>query len=64
MTNVLNLLRATELLRRGVARLFTMRCSVCGKRNRIDRWRLIFGRDVAANCGFCRTTLARRAGKP
>lgn len=61
MSNVLDILRATELLRKGVRRLFTSTCPTCWKRNRIDRWRLLFGRAVLAKCGNCGTPLARRA---
>jgi hypothetical protein len=60
---VLDFLRAVELLKRGVTRLFFVTCGICGQKNRVDRWRLLFGRAVAAKCGRCAVVLARRTGR-
>jgi hypothetical protein len=60
MKSVIDMLRAVDLLKRGKKRIEIMSCGLCGQRNRVDSWRIIFGRAVFANCGRCGARLARR----
>ena len=63
MRSVLQMLQAVDLLKRGERRLTVLACHCCGRRNRVDRWRIIFGRALFANCGCCHTRLMARTVK-
>lgn len=61
MTPTQQLLKATEWLRQGFHRFKVQRCGLCGQKNRVDRWRMIF-RITNAVCGRCHSPIAYVTG--